>query len=137
MFINDIKNSKIGLLKLDHQEAILYQRSDEFTQNPEKKHKHSDDWKAVGKIKNNAGSKSKNDEHRFFKKIIKEVLDFDFLLVAAHGKGSANEGENLEAYINKHYKNLGKKIIGHIATHNHRTENELLTEADTFLNFRW
>lgn len=137
MFINDIKNSKIGLLKLDHQEAILYQRSDEFAQNPEKKHKHCDDWKAVGRIKNNTDSKSNNDEHRYFKKIVKVVLDFDFILVAAHGKGSANKGENLKTYIEKHHKNLRHKIGGQIATDNHKTENELLSEADTFLNFRW
>ncbi|UII78601.1 hypothetical protein [Flagellimonas sp. CMM7] len=137
MFIIDVKDKKIGLLKLDHNDAIIYQRKDDFNMDSSKKHKHTDDWKKLGVIKNYLTSKKKTDDHQFFKKIIKEVAGFDFLLIASHGKGSANEGENLEAYMDKHCKHLSEKIVGHIATHNHRTENELLSEADTFLNFRW
>jgi len=135
MFIKDVKDKKIGLLKLDHNDAIIYQKRDGFNTGDFKKHKHTNDWETLGKIKNHSVGKKKADTRRFFKKITKEISDFDFMLIAAHGKGNANEGEKLEVYINAHCKHLRKKIIGHIATHNHRTENELLSEASTFLSF--
>ncbi|MEX0316200.1 MAG: hypothetical protein AB3N18_18615 [Allomuricauda sp.] len=137
MITREIKGKKIGLLKLNHKDATIYSRRDDLNAYTFSKHRHTDDWEVTERVKNYAAGKKSTDNHQFYKRIIKEVSDFDFLLIASHGKGSANEGEKLETYIHKHNKHLSERIIGHIATHNHRTENELLSEADTFLNFRW
>ena len=92
MSIKEVKDKKIGLLKLDHNGAIIYLRKEDTNTNTLKKHRHTDDWEIIGKVRNRSAGKKKADEHQFFKKVVKEILDFNFLLIASHGKGVPIKG---------------------------------------------
>ena len=125
-------NTKIGLLKLDHREAEFY----EFhlpKENNSKRHHHKDNWKLVKKIEPVLNAKGIANEANYFKTLAKITSYFDVLVMASHGKGHADKGECFQSYLSKHNKSLRDIIIGHVTTHNHRTQNQLLEEADIIL----
>lgn len=67
---------------------------------------------------------------RFYKDVAKELARFNGLVLAGHGKGSANEAQKFLHYVRKHFKSFLPNVIGHIVTDHHETEKSLLAKAD-------
>lgn len=124
--------TKMGFLKMDQKEALLYQFDPNVCNNNGATH-NTGNWIITKNIKAYIRGHNSANELHYFKNLIKELEPFGVLIMAAHGKGHANEGEKFEAYIQKHQKNMRNLIVGHVATQNHRTENQLLAEAEIIL----
>ncbi len=122
---------KIGLLKIDSKEAVIYQFISKKQENIA--YHHEGNWLLLKKEKMNSIRHNQIDEHHYFEKVIKGVKAFKVLIMATHGKGHANEGAKFEAHLYKHHKNMRNIFFGYITTDNHKTENQLLAEADAFL----
>ncbi len=125
---------KYALLRLDHKEAVIYQLGGaeekevkaEIPNDPNKKrvHLHKKNiftWK---------GQRAPED-YTYFKEIIKDLRGFDGFVIASHGTGKSNEGENFVKYLKEHHHNdMAQKILEVIKSDEHDTENQLLAKVD-------
>ncbi len=126
-------SKNFGLIKIDHHGCAIYLlggeneelKSKDTPYDPNKHrfhlhHKNAFTWK---------GQYASEDHHEF-KEIFESIKDLDGVLIASHGKGKGNEGDHLENFIRKHHKDYGDAFFKGRIGDNHKTEKELLANAD-------
>jgi len=128
-----IKGKNFGLIKIDHHGCTIYSlggeqeklKATDAPYDPSKHrfhlhHKKMFTWK---------GQYAAEDHHEF-KEIFEFIKSLDGVLIASHGKGKSNEGDHLENFIRKHHKDYGDAFFKGRISDNHKTEKELLANAD-------
>ncbi|QZT37310.1 hypothetical protein K5X82_00095 [Halosquirtibacter xylanolyticus] len=124
---------KIGMLKIDHHEAVLYLLGgieegkvlEEIPADPRHRRWHIHHKKSLHlKGQNNP------EDHRYFKELIHDIRGLTGIVLVGHGTGKSNEAHNFEKYMDEHHKDLKNIVIGHLVEDHHETEKELLAAAD-------
>ncbi len=125
---------KFALLKIDHKKAVIYKLGgldegkvgEEIPFDPSKKrfklHQRG--------IFTWEGQRAPED-FTYFKQVIKDIKEYDGIVIASHGSGSSNEGSNFIKYLKEHHHNdIAGKILDEVKTDEHETENQLLAKVD-------
>ncbi|QZE15152.1 hypothetical protein K4L44_04790 [Halosquirtibacter laminarini] len=126
----------IGLLKIDHHEALFYilggleegKTWKDIPSDPRLRRWHMHHKKSL-KLK----GQNNPEDHKFFKEIISEIRDCKSIILVGHGKGKSNEAESFHKYMIEHHKDLKELVIAILNEDNHETEKQMLAEADAII----
>ena len=122
------------LLVIDHHEARLF-RSEMQGAVPQQLLPHAPDeyFRHAQNSQNLSRGKEKPDPNTFFEPVAKALNGAGQLLIFGTGTGKSSEMEQFVIWLNRHYPNLGERIIGTVVVDEHHlTDSQLLAKAREF-----